>query len=274
MVDGGGMGVQPDRRTRRADGRRLVALREQKGWSQEELIQATERVCRGQTISKQTLSRMENGGRAFLSSFRGVARALGLGEQEVHQLYLNAAAEPPPQSVQPAQAPNGDLVALRRKENALELARQWPAATGRHRAAVERALSGWVVYDRVTPGETLSAEQATAIYRGRPGRGEAGAEYRLRRHLFELLNFLEVVASAYRHGVADRAILEEQFRDAMIRWFLFLEPFIRVVWENFEGLHLQPWEPYVDLVDGFWGLAPHAFRPTRDLLSAGELPLS
>jgi hypothetical protein len=138
----------------------------------------------------------------------------------------------------------------------------WNERTADHRRALEKHMAGLI--DR-RPGAPvqLTRDRAVAIYESEYG-GAGGANdlWDVRFHLFELLNYFEVVAIAYRHSTADRLIIDDAFKQTLSRWFDVLNDFITIV-EDRRGY--CPWQPYVDLVNE-WRQPAGRRPPTGALL--------
>jgi transcriptional regulator with XRE-family HTH domain len=231
----------------------IVTLRAKLNLSQEKLADAT-------GLSVGTVRRIENGRLTMLktiSRLDAFFREKGLQFESLHLPEKMQA--PPPAAPVVEETP----VTLRRKENALELAREWSVRLAAPRSVVERSLPGTVFWRDGQPGD-LTPEQAAQIYRAdaEPGSPDAA----LREALIVVLNWFELVSTAYRHHAADRAILEEQLRDLMVRWYRIFSDFITVVWENFGDESLQPWTPFVELVNLYWHQEPHAYLSTSKML--------
>jgi hypothetical protein len=147
-------------------------------------------------------------------------------------------------------------ITLRKKELAIELVREWSVRMLPHRMAIDSAMPRSVMWVEKRPG-MADKNWARDVYEA-TAEGKNPADLELRNHVIQLLNFLEMVATAYRHNAVDRAMLEEEFRNLMLRWYLLLEPFLIHASENF-GDGQMPWEPLVLLVDIHWRREPHNF---------------
>ncbi|MGE3959682.1 MAG: hypothetical protein AB7H96_23405 [Vicinamibacterales bacterium] len=152
---------------------------------------------------------------------------------------------------------------LSRRENAARLAAEWNSRTAAHRKAIEQLRPGLVDRDPRHPERfvQLTRVEAQAIYCSKPGDSDL---WELRFHFVELLNYFESICVAYRHGVADREMVEESFRNALNHWVYVLGEFIEVVKVN-RGY--SPWEPFTDLVT-YWASRrkPYRFRKMSNRL--------
>lgn len=145
-----------------------------------------------------------------------------------------------------------------RREYAAKMAAEWNEKTSLHRKAIENLRPGLIDEDPNSRIVELTKEEALNIYCSKPNssKDEENAQWDLRFHFVELLNHLESIAVAYRNGVGDRPMIEEAFRNVLVRWRHVLHEFIDVV-ERKRGY--KPWQPYTDLV-GYWETRPYEFR--------------
>lgn len=90
----------------------------------------------------------------------------------------------------------------------------------------------------------ISKQAAVEIYLSR--RENEQGLWELRFHLIQLLNYFEMVASAYNNDVADKKMIEDSFKRVMIRYHEVLKNFIDIVIVHRHG---NPWQPYSELVN-------------------------
>jgi hypothetical protein len=148
-----------------------------------------------------------------------------------------------------------------RRQYASNMVAEWNTKTSIHRKAIENLKPGLIDEDPNNTTESiveLTKQEAKAIYCSDPNNPDQKALWELRFHFIELLNHFESIAIAYRNGVGDREIIEEAFRNVLVRWRKILHEFIDMV-ECKRGY--KPWQPYTDLV-AFWEERPYKFRPT------------
>lgn len=140
-----------------------------------------------------------------------------------------------------------------RRNYTAALIAQWNDKTSIHRRTIEKLRPGLIDLD--TKGEVieLTKRDAQAIYTSKVDT----AEWELRFHFVELLNYFEVIAAAYRNQVGDQQMIEESLRHVLVRWRHILRHFMEVV-EEHRGY--EPWEPFTTVVD-FWESKPFHPRP-------------
>ena len=144
-----------------------------------------------------------------------------------------------------------------RRNFAALMVAQWNDETSSHRKAIEQHRPGLVDIDRKSNAVTeLTKQDSHSIYTATPDT----PEWQLRFHFIELLNHHESIASPYRNAVGDRQIIEESFRQVLIKWRDILVNFIVVVNEH-RGY--EPWEPFTTVVE-YWKRKP--FKPRPDLI--------
>lgn len=139
----------------------------------------------------------------------------------------------------------------RRQYTALLVA-SWNDKTSSHRKAIETYRPGLIDLDSHGIPTELTKSDASSIYLAKPGT----PEWDLRFHFIELLNHLEAIATAYRNSVGDNQMIEESFRNPLIRIHHILANFLGVVAQQ-RGY--EPWEPYSAVV-AHWQTKPFKKR--------------
>jgi hypothetical protein len=126
-----------------------------------------------------------------------------------------------------------------RRQYAIDIVRDWNKNTNGHSFAIEDAFPGIRDIDKTTGKvNEISKERAKKIYVSNPTTDKA--DFELRFHIIQLLNYLEYVVTAYNSKVADEAVIVEAMKNPIVRWVIILNNFLDVV-EMCEGY--QPWGP-------------------------------
>ncbi len=130
-----------------------------------------------------------------------------------------------------------------RNQFASQLLANWSEQTLKHREAIESYKPGIIDFlDQNDLQHALSEEEAEAIYSSRPHQKQL---WNLRFHITQILNYFELIASAYHNNIADPKIVDHSFIPAMQHYHKVLGNFIKVV-EKHRGFN--PWEPYTHLI--------------------------
>jgi len=247
------MSRKPSKRTICLDGAKMLRLRLAKGWSQEQLLERTDQLSRADRTlaaigSKRTISRAENGEPIYIATGHALAKALGtslaaLAGHNIGPEEQSSNAAPGVATGNSADA----LAAWQRREYALKICAEWNDKTMEHRKVIEARLPGLVKSQKRARGQ-LTRSRAAEIYNSKQGQEKCAGDFELFFHIMALLNHFETIATAYRHEVADRTMIEESFRDALVWWHDNLQNFIAVCKENVTDTGFEPWKPFVDLV--------------------------
>ncbi len=148
----------------------------------------------------------------------------------------------------------------KRRLYATNIVAEWNEKTSDHRKAIETIRPGLVDVDPSSKEVVqLTKVDAVSIYSSRSGT----AEWELRFHLIELLNYFESISVAYRNRVGDAQIIEESVKAVFVRWHGILRDFIVVVEER-RGY--EPWEPFVSVVTS-WERPLRKMRQASDAVS-------
>src|SRR6266436_10392512 len=117
-----------------------------------------------------------------------------------------------------------------RRNYAANLSAKWSEETGDNRKAIEKIRPGLIDLDRQSKKiEEITQDDARKIYLSTPDNSDL---WELKFHFIALLNYFEVVASAYKYSIGDEKMIEEEFRDVLVNWYHILNYFIKEVAEK------------------------------------------
>lgn len=123
----------------------------------------------------------------------------------------------------------------KRRQYTMDLLRRWSDNAIEHAKALETAIPRILEQDQRADGSELTRQRATEIYLA----DAESPDWKLRYHIYELLNYYELVATSYLDGLADDKIIDEAFAQQVLRYHDRLKNFIDVVEER-RGQHLWP----------------------------------
>jgi hypothetical protein len=128
-----------------------------------------------------------------------------------------------------------------RRQYATQIIEKWSSQSLSHRKAIEKEHPG--LYDQKRPCDlkVIDSKFAKQIYECKP----TDANWEIRFHILELLNFFEYVSVAYINKVADNKMIENSLKNVLLKWYRILYFFIEYVKYN-RGY--DPWKPYCDLM--------------------------
>lgn len=129
-----------------------------------------------------------------------------------------------------------------RRKYSLDMLREWNEKVIGHAKEIEKFFPTLLDVDKKKDGIELTRERAIKIYTCTPDH----PDWNLRYHIYELLNHFEFVATAYFQGITDVQIIEQSFKEPLLRYHDRLSKFISIVEER-RG-H-QPWPPYIKLIN-------------------------
>lgn len=144
-----------------------------------------------------------------------------------------------------------------RRQYIIDIMREWGVKAIAHAKEIEKAFPTLLDEDSSQEGNELTRKRAIEIYTCKPDH----PDWELRYHIYEILNYFEIVATAYLDGVADDKIIEGTFRDQMIRYYDRMHNFIKIVEER-RGHN--PWPPYKYFVEKFKSKEVIVRRKTDD----------
>jgi hypothetical protein len=129
----------------------------------------------------------------------------------------------------------------RRRQYAAELLNHWNDITADHSKAIEETFPHLRDVDKTTNQvNELTREISKKICACRPDEKEY---WNVKFHIFELLNHLECVVSAYNHQVADSIMINTCLKEPILVWMKIFKNFLDVVAEC-EGF--QPWQQLIE----------------------------
>lgn len=129
-----------------------------------------------------------------------------------------------------------------RRYFAAQLMEKWNPNTLHHRQTIEKAFPKiYDINDKGSPKVYIDRSRAIEVYTCSPDH----PDWKLRFSLHELLNFLEYISVSRSQEIADHKIIEDSFKNILIKWHKVLNPFIEVVEEKWG---FNPWQPYSDLI--------------------------
>lgn len=144
-----------------------------------------------------------------------------------------------------------------RRKYAADFLQNWDLRSANYTRAIQEKFPHIRDIDRTTgKGNEITKEMAKKIYTCEPVDKE---NWELRFHIIEFLNFLEDVALAYNHNVADREMLLVSIKDTTIRWSDALRNFMEIV-EECDGT--QPWRTFIDLINEWKSTKVRYRKPT------------
>ncbi|HUX01910.1 MAG: DUF4760 domain-containing protein [Phycisphaerae bacterium] len=130
-----------------------------------------------------------------------------------------------------------------RRKYAIDMLSHWNEHVYPHFRAIENVYPHVRQFDH---GEKkfkeLTYDTAKEVWKCDP---DDAAHWKVKSATLELLNYFEFITTAYSQNVADPAIIEHSFRNALVQWHDILTNFIKVAQE---GLGFQPWQPFLDVV--------------------------
>ena len=91
-------------------------------------------------------------------------------------------------------------------------------------------------------------------------------EWKLRTRFIHLLNEFEHIAAAYKNSVGDRGMIEESFKDILVKWGYVLEHFIHVYKK--QRMNDKPWGPFHDLYNRWTREKPEILAPKAEQIKA------
>jgi hypothetical protein len=143
-----------------------------------------------------------------------------------------------------------------RRHFAVQLLEKWNHHTRQHRELIETKFPQ--IYDcniLMEDPPCIDISVARKIYACTP----LDDDWKLRFSLHELLNHFEYISVSYMRSVADKEIVEDSFKNILIKWHHILNPFIQVVEKNWG---FNPWQPYSDFIK-MWDEKPKSLcKPT------------
>ena len=129
---------------------------------------------------------------------------------------------------------------------ALDMLQMWNDRVYPHFKVIEHLYPHIRLYDHKTKkyGE-LTKEAAQKLWSCETSDADL---WRAKTAMLELLNYFEFVTTAYATGVADKKLVEQSFKYAMVQWHAILDNFIIVAEE---GLGFQPWSPSLKVIQNW-----------------------
>ena len=133
-----------------------------------------------------------------------------------------------------------------RRRYTLGLLEDWNIQTAKHRKTIERLMPGLIDINNTTSQVVeLSVQRATDIYLCTPDNEVNKGDWELRFSLIELFNYFEIISTAWYANIGDRDMIDDSFKDALLKYHGALKCYIEVVNKNVD---YRPWKPYADLV--------------------------
>jgi hypothetical protein len=128
----------------------------------------------------------------------------------------------------------------KRREYVMKLIEEWNARTIIHRQVVEKAIP--TIWSGHHPNQAVvefSEDFAKRVFFSKPS---DQADWELKFHLNELLNYFELICSSWKYGIANKRIVKEMFQPVLVRWHWRI--LSRYICEIQREDHRDPWPIY------------------------------
>ncbi len=137
---------------------------------------------------------------------------------------------------------------LDRKRIAIDMIKGWNRNTAKDSDIIRKAFRE--KYETCEKIETNDVEKILNINKHGSINGDEEKTRKLKTAISQLFNYFEFIASAYRNKAADRKIILDSFSGTMFRYYIILENYLLIEFENAKRNHWKPYTFFIkELID-------------------------